>query len=187
MPFLTEEIWQSLAPRTPEQALIVATYPTVQPYDEKLLAEFDFAAEVIAGIRTVRKEKNIPFKTPLSLSVLNKEQISNRFDAVITKMGGLEAIAEVTAAIEGAMSFRVKANEYFIPMGGAVNVEEELKKLQEELTYTQGFLASVRKKLSNEKFVNSAPAQVVENERKKEADALAKIATIEKAIDTLSK
>ena len=187
MPFLTEEIWQSLALRTPEQALIVATYPTVQLYDKDLLDEFDFAAEVIAGIRTVRKEKNIPFKTPLSLSVLNKEQISNRFDAVITKMGGLEAIAEVSAAIEGAMSFRVKANEYFIPMGGAVNVEEELKKLQEELTYTQGFLASVRKKLSNEKFVNSAPAQVVDIERKKEADALAKIATIEKAIDTLSK
>gem|GEM_PF-245619 len=186
MPFLTEEIWQSLAPRTPEQALIVATYPTVQPYDEKLLAEFDFAAEVIAGIRTVRKEKNIPFKTPLSLSVLNKEQMSNRFDVVISKMGGLEAITEVSTAIEGAMSFRVKANEYFIPMEGAVNVEEELKKLQEELTYTQGFLASVRKKLSNEKFVNSAPAQVVDNERKKEADALAKIETLEKAIKAIN-
>ena len=186
MPFLTEEIWQSLAPRTPEQALIVATYPTIQPYDEKLLAEFDFAAEVIAGIRTVRKEKNIPFKTPLSLSVLNKEQVSNRFDVVISKMGGLEAIAEVSTAIEGAMSFRVKANEYFIPMEGAVNVEEELKKLQEELTYTQGFLASVRKKLSNEKFVNSAPAQVVDNERKKEADALAKIETLEKAIKAIN-
>ena len=186
MPFLTEEIWQSLAPRTPEQALIVATYPTVQPYDEKLLAEFDFAAEVIAGIRTVRKEKNIPFKTPLSLSVLNKEQMSNRFDVVLSKMGGLEAITEVSAAIEGAMSFRVKANEYFIPIGGAVNVEEELKKLQEELTYTQGFLASVRKKLSNKKFVNSAPAQVVDNERKKEADALAKIETLEKAIKAIN-
>ena len=186
MPFLTEEIWQSLAPRTPEQALIVATYPTVQPYDEKLLAEFDFAAEVIAGIRTVRKEKNIPFKTPLSLSVLNKEQMSNRFDVVISKMGGLEAITEVSTAIEGSMSFRVKANEYFIPMEGAVNVEEELKKLQEELTYTQGFLASVRKKLSNEKFVNSAPAQVVDNERKKEADALAKIETLEKAIKAIN-
>jgi len=147
MPFLTEEIWQSLAPRTPEQALIVATYPTVQPYDEKLLAEFDFAAEVIAGIRTVRKEKNIPFKTPLSLSVLNKEQVSNRFDAVITKMGGLEAIAEVSAAIEGAMSFRVKANEYFIPIGGAVNVEEELKtyeKLKDE-----GMIEMISKGKSN--------------------------------------
>ena len=165
----------------------MATYPTVQPYDEKLLAEFDFAAEMITDIRTVRKKKNIPFKTPLNLSVLNKEQMSNRFDVVLSKMSGLETIAEVSTAIEGAMSFRVKANEYFIPMGGAVNVEEELKKLQEELTYTQGFLASVRKKLSNEKFVNSAPAQVVDIERKKEADALAKIATIEKAINTLSK
>ena len=101
-------------------------------------------------------------------------------------MGGLEAIAEVSAAIEGAMSFRVKANEYFIPMEGAVNVEEELKKLQKELDHAQGFLASVRKKLSNEKFVNSAPAAVVDIERKKEADALAKIATIEKSIKQLT-
>ena len=84
------------------------------------------------------------------------------------------------------MSFRVKANEYFIPMEGSVNVEEELKKLQEELTYTQGFLTSVRKKLSNEKFVNSAPTQVVDNERKKEADALAKIETLEKAIKAIN-
>ena len=187
MPFLTEEIWQSLAPRTPEQALIVATYPTVQPYDEKLVKDFDFVAEVIEKVRTMRKEKNIPFKTPLNLCFMVYIGDSYRFDAVITKMGGLEAIAEVSAAIEGAMSFRVKANEYFIPMGGAVNVEEELKKLQKELDHAQGFLASVRKKLSNEKFVNSAPAQVVDIERKKEADALAKIATIEKAIDTLSK
>ena len=112
--------------------------------------------------------------------------MSNRFDVVLSKMGGLEAITEVSTAIEGAMSFRVKANEYFIPMEGSVNVEEELKKLQEELTYTQGFLASVRKKLSNEKFVNSAPAQVVDNERKKEADALAKIETLEKAIKAIN-
>jgi len=165
---------------------VLSAPPPVQPYNEKLLAEFDFAAEVIAGIRTVRKEKNIPFKTPLSLSVLKKEQMSNRFDVVLSKMGGLEAITEVSTAIEGAMSFRVKANEYFIPMEGSVNVEEELKKLQEELTYTQGFLASVRKKLSNEKFVNSAPAQVVDNERKKEADALAKIETLEKAIKAIN-
>ena len=211
MPFLTEEIWQSLAPRTPEQALIVATYPTVQPYDEKLLAEFDFAAEVIAGIRTVRKEKNIPFKTPLSLySVtdifpIKREEVKIKLFEVIKKLCNMDKVEDfvsrgacktndlqskesqkiISSLQEMSKSFRVKDVTFFIPMEGAVNVEEELKKLQEELTYTQGFLASVRKKLSNEKFVNSAPAQVVENERKKEADALAKIETLEKAIKAI--
>ena len=216
MPFLTEEIWQSLTPRTPEQALIVATYPTVQPYDEKLLAEFDFAAGVIAGIRTVRKEKNIPFKTPLKLYFITskfpiREEMKNKMFEVIKKLCNMDKIEDfisegayehfenssddtkykksddIFESLVGAKSFRVKEVNCFIPMRGVVNVEEELKKLQEELTYTQDFLASVRKKLSNEKFVNSAPAQVVDIERKKEADALAKIATIEKAIDTLSK
>jgi len=211
MPFLTEEIWQSLTPRTPEQALIVATYPTVQPYDEKLLAEFDFAAGVIAGIRTVRKEKNIPFKTPLKLYFITskfpiREEMKNKMFEVIKKLCNMDKIEDfisegayehfenssddtkykksddIFESLVGAKSFRVKEVNCFIPMRGVVNVEEELKKLQEELTYTQDFLASVRKKLSNEKFVNSAPAQVVDTERKKEADALAKIETLEKEI-----
>ena len=215
MPFLTEEIWQSLAPRTPEQALIVATYPTVQPYDKDLLEEFDFAAEVIAGIRTVRKEKNIPFKTPLKLyfKVFEfpiREEMKNKMFEVIKKLCNMDKIEDfiskgayerfinssddtkykksddIFESLVGAKSFRVKEANCFIPMRGVVNVEEELKKLQEELTYTQDFLASVRKKLSNEKFVNSAPAQVVDIERKKEADALAKIETLEKAIKAIN-
>ena len=216
MPFLTEEIWQSLAPRTPEQALIVATYPTVQPYDEKLLAEFDFAAEVIAGIRTVRKEKNIPFKTPLSLySVtdifpIKREEVKIKLFEVIKKLCNMDKVEDFVSrgakerfenssdntktekfydtleSLKGIVPFTVGNVSCYVPTKGAVNVEEELKKLQEELTYTQGFLASVRKKLSNEKFVNSAPAQVVENERKKEADALAKIETLEKAIRAIN-
>ena len=218
MPFLTEEIWQSLASRTPEQALIVATYPTVQPYDEKLVKDFDFAAKVIEKVRTVRKEKNIPFKTPLNLCFMvyignsfpiKKEEVKNKMFEVIKKLCNIDEVEDFASqdfhsknenldsntkrlndtsqTLAGAVSFTVKGVLCYVPTKGAVNVEEELRKLQEELTYTQGFLASVRKKLSNEKFVNSAPAQVVDIERKKEADALAKIATIEKAIDTLSK
>ena len=210
MPFLTEEIWQSLAPRTPEQALIVATYPTVQPYDEKLLTDFDFTAEVIANIRTVRKEKNIPFKIPLKLYFLageglfpiEKEEMKNKMFEVIKGLCNMDEVEDfihenidsknekfecIIDSLGGAVLFTVKKVSCYVPTKGAVNVEEELKKLQKELDHAQGFLASVRKKLSNEKFVNSAPAQVVDIERKKEADALAKIATIEKAIDTLSK
>jgi len=215
MPFLTEEIWQSLAPRTPEQALIVATYPTVQPYDKDLLAEFDFAAEVIAGIRTVRKEKNIPFKTPLKLYFITsefpiREEMKNKMFEVIKKLCNMDKIEDFISegaeerfenssddtkfkklddtfeSLKGIVPFTVKKVSCYVPTEGAVNVEEELKKLQEELTYTQGFLASVRKKLSNEKFVNSAPAQVVDIERKKEADALAKIETLEKAIKAIN-
>ena len=210
MPFLTEEIWQSLAPRTPEQALIVATYPTVHPYDEKLVIDFEFTAEVIEGVRTVRKEKNIPFKTPLKLYFLageglfpiEKEEVKNKMFEVIKGLCNMDEVEDfihenidsknekfqyIIDSLGGAVLFTVGKVLCYVPTKGVVNVEEELKKLQEELTYTQGFLASVRKKLFNEKFVNSAPVQVVEKERKKEADALAKIATIEKAIDTLSK
>ena len=210
MPFLTEEIWQSLAPRTPEQALIVATYPTVHPYDEKLVIDFEFTAEVIEGVRTVRKEKNIPFKTPLKLYFLageglfpiEKEEVKNKMFEVIKGLCNMDEVEDfihenidsknekfqyIIDSLGGAVLFTVGKVLCYVPTKGVVNVEEELKKLQEELTYTQGFLASVRKKLFNEKFVNSAPVQVVEKERKKEADALAKMATIEKAIDTLSK
>jgi len=186
MPFVTEEIWQGLKTRTPEEALIIAQYPAQQPYDESLLRDFAFAAEVIAGIRTVRKEKNIAFKNAVSLSLINNEGVTNRFDAVLIKMGNLTEITPVKEAIDGASSFRVKANEYFIPLVGAVDVAAEVAKLQEELQYTQGFLASVQKKLANEKFVSGAPEAVVAAERKKEADALAKIATIEKSIKAMS-
>ena len=212
MPFLTEEIWQSLAPRTPEQALIVATYPIVHPYDEKLVKDFEFTAEVIEGVRTVRKEKNIPFKTPLKLYFMvyegdsfpiEKEEVKNKMFEVIKKLCNMDEVEDfvnedfndnskcekfldIAESLVGAVPFTVGRVLCRVPTKGAVNVEEELKKLQEELTYTQGFLASVRKKLSNEKFVNSAPAQVVDIERKKEADALAKIETLEKAIKAIN-
>lgn len=185
MPFLTEELWHLIAARSPKEALIVNHWPKSAPIDAKLLTDFEFAAEVISGIRTVRKEKNIAFKDSVSLLMLNSEKTNDRLNSVITKLGNISEFNEVSAAVEGALTFRVKSNEYFIPMEGSINIEEEIQKLEEELKYTQGFLRSVQGKLKNEKFVSGAPEQVVANELKKKADALAKIETIEASLKSL--
>ncbi len=186
MPFLTEEIWHHIAERSPENALIVSTWPERAAIDENLITEFDFAAEVVSGIRTIRKQKNIAFKDTIDLSVLNSEKVSNTFDEVIAKLGNVANLNYVDAKVDGALTFRVKSNEYFVPMSGAIDVEEEIKKLTEELNYTEGFLKSVQKKLANERFVNNAPEQVVASERKKEADALAKIETLKASLESLN-
>jgi valyl-tRNA synthetase len=185
MPFLTEEIWQHIAERTEEEALIISQWPEIKSYDEKLLAEFDFAAEVIAGIRTIRKDKNIAFKDAIELKAINAENTSTAFDSVISKLGNVTTVEYITDKVGGALTFRVKSNEYFIPVTGNVNIEEEIAKLQQELDYNRGFLKSVQGKLSNEKFVNSAPEKVVAIERQKEADALSKIAMLEESLATL--
>lgn len=185
MPFLTEEIWQHIAERTPEQALIIAEYPTLNAYNEKLIADFELAAEVIAGIRTIRKDKNIAMKDAVALKVVNHEKASTYFDSVIVKLGNLSDLDYVTDKVDGALTYRVKSNEYFIPVSGNIDIAAEIAKLTEELKYTQGFLRSVQGKLANEKFVAGAPEQVIANERKKEADALAKIATIEQSLNSL--
>ncbi len=185
MPFLTEEIWHHIAERTPEQALIVGEWPKAKAFDEKLITDFDFATEVISGIRTIRKDKNIPFKDAMELKVVNNEKASTYFDSVIQKLGNLTTLEYVADKVDGALSYRVKSNEYFIPITGNIDVEAEIAKLTEELNYTKGFLRSVQGKLSNEKFVAGAPEQVIANERKKEADALAKIATLEQSLASL--
>ena len=185
MPFLTEEIWHHIAERTPEQALIVGEWPKAKAFDEKLITDFDFATEVISGIRTIRKDKNIPFKDAMELKVVNNEKASTYFDSVIQKLGNLTTLEYVSDKVDGALSYRVKSNEYFIPITGNIDVEAEIAKLTEELNYTKGFLRSVQGKLSNEKFVAGAPEQVIANERKKEADALAKIATLEQSLASL--
>ena len=185
MPFLTEEIWQYIAERTPEQALIIAEYPKVTSFDAKLIADFEFTIEVIAGLRTIRKEKNIAMKDAIDLKVVNSEKVSTYFDSVIMKLGNIVSLEYITVKIDGALTYRVKSNEYFIPVSGTIDVAAEIAKLTEELKYTQGFLRSVQGKLSNEKFVGGAPEKVLEIERKKETDALAKIATIEQSLKSL--
>ena len=185
MPFLTEDIWQYIAERTPEEALIVSKWPEAKAINKELISQFEFASEVISGIRTVRKEKNIAFKDTIGFSVINNEKLNTTFDEVISKLGNLESIDYVNEPVEGALTFRVKSNEYFVPMAGNIDVEAEIEKLTKELEYTEGSLKIAQKKLSNERFVAGAPEQVIASERKKEADALAKIETLKNSLESL--
>ena len=185
MPFLTEEIWQFISERSTDQALIVSTWPEISSFDETLISDFEFASEVIAGIRTIRKDKNISFKEAIDLKILNKEKSAVFFDSIISKLGNIASIEYVSEQVSGALSYRVRSNEYFIPVSGTVNIAEEIQKLEQELSYLKGFLKSVQSKLSNEKFVNGAPEQVLANERKKEVDTLSKIETLEVSIKGL--
>ena len=183
MPFISEEIWSLISEReTKEDRLIVTPWPTVNAIDATILNNEKIAAEVISGIRTIRNEKNIANKDQIELFVKLNEDTDKSFDTVISKLGNLSTLEYVDAKVEGALSFRVKSNEYYIPLAGAVNIEEEIATLKQELKYAQGFLNSVMKKLSNERFVNNAPDQVIAIERKKQADAEAKIKTIEEQL-----
>ncbi len=182
VPFISEEIWQHISVRNSDEALIISKWPELSDYNGEIIRNFDFAAEVISGIRNIRKEKNISFKDTIELTVVNHDQASVQFDAVIAKLGNISKITYAEEKLEGALTFRVKSNEYFIPVGGAIDVEAEIETLKEELKYTEGFLRSVQGKLKNERFVNNAPEQVVAMERQKEADALAKIETLKSSL-----
>ena len=185
MPFLSEEIWQRIRTREKEEALIISSWPVIPMENQHLIPEFEFASSVISGIRNIRKEKNLAPKELLQLMVIDKEGINPEWNVVIEKLGRLESIDTTDKAIEGAITFRVKSNEYFIPLSGQVDVEAEIQKIKEELKYTKGFLQSVQKKLENERFVANAPEKVVALEKKKAADAQAKIETLEKSLDNL--
>ena len=185
MPFISEEIWSLISERTSEERLIIASWPIETDIDSKILADEKFAAEVISGIRTIRKEKNIPNKDQIELFVKRNETIDQSFDSVIRKLGNLSILNYVDKKVDGALSFRVKSNEYYVPLSGSINIEEEIATLTQELEYTKGFLNSVMKKLSNERFVNNAPEQVIANERKKQSDAEAKIKTIQEQLSAI--
>jgi valyl-tRNA synthetase len=185
MPFLTEEIWQFISERTPEEALIVAKWPEVKESDQQLINDFSTITEVVSGVRTIRKEKNISFKEGVELFVVNNEKSTQDLDVVIQKLTNTVSISYVSEKVDGA-SFRVKSNEYFIPVAiETIDVEAETEKLNAELKRAEGFLFGISKKLSNERFVNNAPEKVLELERKKEADTLAKIETIKNSLASL--
>ena len=181
IPFLTEELWHDIAERSAEEALIVSSWPKHEDFDAEFIANFDFAMEVVSGVRTIRKNNQIAFKETVDLVIADNEKQGRTFEPVIQKLGNILNISH-GEAVDGALTFRVKANEYFVPISGAVDVEAQIAKIQEELSYTEGFLKSVQKKLSNERFVNNAPEQVVAVERIKEADALAKIETLKASL-----
>ena len=186
MPFITEELWQYLADRNPGESLMVQLVPEAKTFDSELLARFETVKEVIGGIRTIRLQRNIPQKEQLALEIVGKNPVAE-LNAVIAKLCNLSAISEVSAKSEGAAAFLVGTTEYAVPLGSLINVEEELKKLENDLKYQEGFLQSVLKKLGNEKFVSKAPASVIEMERKKQADAETKIAALRESIAALKK
>ena len=189
MPFISEEIWHHLAERKDEDCLMVASMPTSAKVDKKLLEEFDFVREVIMGVRKVRKEKNIPMREEISLLIKKNEgeEPKTFFDPVVSKLCKLSTLAYTDTKEEGAVSFIIRSTEFYIPLEGSVDLEAEIQKLEEELKYAQGFLKSVDKKLSNERFVNNAPEQVVEKEKQKKADAESKIRVIEEQLASLRK
>ena len=185
MPFITEELWQHIAERGENESIMVARIPEAGAFNEATIAAMNETKEIIAGVRSVRLQKNIPNKNALSLQVAG--QFSNDNAAVIKKLANLEAIDQVSEKDATAASFLVGTTEYAVPLGNNIDVEEEIKKLEAELKYMEGFLASIMKKLSNERFVSNAPEAVVAGERKKQADAESKIKTLQESIAALKK
>ncbi|MDD6476097.1 MAG: valine--tRNA ligase [Sodaliphilus pleomorphus] len=185
MPFITEELWQHITERRDGESIMLAQLPKGGKVDRKLLDEMNEAKEIISGVRNVRLSKNVPNKSALKLLVVGKW--TNPFKTVVEKLANLESIGETATKDATAASFMVGTTEYEVPLEGNIDVAQELKKLEAELEYQQGFLKSVEKKLSNEKFVAHAPEAVVNNERKKQADALSKIKTLQESIDALKK
>ena len=185
MPFVTEEIWQDLAERKEGESICVASMPKAQEADEVALARFALVQEVVSAVRNIRKQKNLPQKEALELKVVCDENYPAEYEAVIVKMANLSAVTFVTEKNPMDAAFIVKTTQYFVPMGDNIDKEAEIAKLEKDLAYQQGFLATVMKKLSNERFVSSAPAQVVANEQNKKRDAEAKIAAIEAQLQAL--
>lgn len=186
MPFITEEIWQLLSERNEGESIMICQLPEVKNYDADLLAAFENVKEAISGIRKIRTDKNIPNKDSLELKIQQGDKgFEQQFNSVIVKMANLSSLEMVNEEVQGAASFRVKSTNFYVPLEGFIDVEEELKKLEEELKYTKGFLTSVMKKLSNERFVNNAPEAVVAKEKAKQTDAEAKIKVLEERIASL--
>ena len=187
MPFVTEEIWQDLAPRAAGESIMVARQPQADGQaDEALLARFELVKETITAVRNIRKQKNLPQREALTLEVIADANYPADYAPVLTKMANLSAIERVAEKDAAAAAFIVKTTQYFVPLGDRIDREAEIAKLGEELTYYEGFLQSVERKLSNERFVQSAPAAVVDKERAKKADAEAKIAAIREQLAALN-
>ena len=188
MPFVTEEIWHLLKDRDENASIMVERLPEVNAIDNELINKFDITTSVITNIRTLRLEKNIPQKQVLSLFIkYNNDNKDEIFNSIVCKLCNVDSISNVNEKVEGALSFMVGDTEYYIPATSIIDVDAEIVKLQTDLDYMNGFLLSVEKKLNNERFMSSAPAKVIDNEMKKKADALSKIAVITEQINNLKK
>lgn len=186
MPFITEELWQTLVERKQGESIMVSTMPQVTSYDKNFLAKFEAVKELISEIRRVRADKNLSPREALQLMASSKtEMLHIGFESVITRLANLSAFEVADAQPTGSISFMIRTSEYYIPMTEKIDVAAELEKCTKELEYTRGFLDSVNKKLSNQRFVENAPKQVLETEYKKKADAESKIATLLNQIEAL--
>ena len=187
MPFITEEIWQILEERGEGESIMLARQPVAESFNQPIIDKFAFAEEVIMAIRNVRKEKNIPQKETIRLYIRknNHDVPDTTFDSLVGKLCNISELAYVEEKVPESISFVAGSTEFFIPLTGKIDVEEELKKLEEELVYTTGFLGKVMQKLSNDSFVKNAPAAVVDSERKKQDDAEARIRVLEEQIKGL--
>ncbi|NOR75925.1 MAG: valine--tRNA ligase [Draconibacterium sp.] len=182
-PFITEEIWQLLSDRKEGESIMISQLPKVGNYNAEMLATFEDVKEAVSGIRKIRKEKNIAFKDSIELFAQKGDKgFDSNFNSILIKLGNLSALSLVEEEVKGAGSFQVKSSTFYIPLDGFIDVKEEIKKLEEELKYTKGFLISVQKKLGNERFVNNAPDAVVAKEKAKQADAESKIKVLEERI-----
>ena len=185
-PFISEEIWHLIGDKKDEDCIMVAEWPALGDVDEDLLSNFILAEEVITNIRNIRKEKNIANKVTLDLIVIDNEKANRSFDPIISKISNLSSLEYVDHKVDNAFSFVLKSNEYFVPFNEDIDVKAEIEKIEQELKYTKGFLISVSKKLSNERFVSNAPEKVVAIEKKKMADAEAKVKILEEKLNTFA-
>lgn len=184
MPFITEEIWHLIATRTEKDCIIIANWPTINKTDNKILAEFEVAKEIVTTVRNVRAQKQLSPKE--KLVVFEKSNADKSFfDSTIIKLANLSAFNYTKNKIDGTFSFQIKTTEFFIPLSANVNIEEERTRLEKELNYNLGFLESVMKKLNNEKFVANAKPEILASENKKKADAETKIKAIKEQLAAL--
>jgi len=184
-PFLAEELWHLIRQRQEGDDIIISDWPKIQVINAEYLELFETAQEIITNIRNIRKSGNIATKVRLDMKIKRNNHCSECFDSVILKMGNLSSLEYISEKPQQANSFLLRGNEYYIPFGETIDVQSERKKMEEELTYTKGFLKSVQFKLTNEKFISSAPEKVIQMERKKENDALTKIKLLEQKIKEL--
>jgi len=184
MPFITEELWQQLRRRNHNEYLMISSLPKPAEINSQVTAEFEQCKEIITCIRNIRKEKNIPQKEQLTLLYKPNDNINTSLHPVIIKLAGLNNISASTEKTDGS-SFIVNTIEYFIPLTGKINVADETAKIKDELNYNLDFAASIRQKLANERFVNHAPADIVEKEKKKLSDTEIKIQTLQERLNQL--
>jgi valyl-tRNA synthetase len=188
MPFITEEAWHSIQDRKDGEDIIISSYPACGDFDESLLKHFDTERDVIIALRNERNTKGIPQKDKIHLRVKKNhgQEPDTFFDSIVIKMGNLADLTYIEEKVPGAYSFIVGSTEFYIPIEEEqIDLSAEISRVENELSYTRGFLASVMKKLENEKFVGSAPPKVVETERKKQADAEARIRVLEAQLEGL--